>query len=181
MDRRAAAAGLAVMVLAGCGGGGGAAGGGSGAIAVPEPTPAPPASAVHGPDRRVGRFAHAALRGQPAAAVPAKVDLRRRRRGPELHRDFRPAARRSGGRNAWINIFWMGTNNPTQPAQVKADIAASVAALAPGNDRFLVLPVINKARPEEMRGGTSTTSIVQLNSDLAWHTRAITWTSAPGW
>jgi hypothetical protein len=66
-----------------------------------------------------------------------------------------------------VTIFWMGTNNPTQPSQIKADIAASVAALGPGNDRFIVLAVLNKDRPEELRGGDVYNMIVQLNRDLA--------------
>jgi lysophospholipase L1-like esterase len=74
---------------------------------------------------------------------------------------------RTGGRETWVTIFWMGTNNPTQPSQIKADIAASVAALAPGNDRFIVLAVLNKDRPEELRGGDVYNMIVQLNRDLA--------------
>jgi lysophospholipase L1-like esterase len=71
------------------------------------------------------------------------------------------------GRNTWINIFWYGQNNPTAPAQIQADIAASVAALAPGNDRFIVLSVVNKARPEEMRGGAVYDLIIRLNNQLA--------------
>jgi hypothetical protein len=74
---------------------------------------------------------------------------------------------RTGGRETWVTIFWMGTNNPTQPSQIKADIAASVAALGPGNDRFIVLAVLNKDRPEELRGGDVYNMIVQLNRDLA--------------
>ena len=42
-----------------------------------------------------------------------------------------------------------------------------MAELAPGNDRFLVLSVINKARPEEIRGGTVYNTIVHLNNELA--------------
>jgi hypothetical protein len=71
------------------------------------------------------------------------------------------------GRSDWINIFWMGTNNPDQPWQVKADIAACVAALAAGNDRFLVLPVFNLAVPAQYSGTALYATIMQLNAELA--------------
>ena len=69
--------------------------------------------------------------------------------------------------DTWINIFWYGHNNQTQAAQIKADIAASVATLAPGNTRFLVLAVVNQATPAESRGGADYATIIQLNNDLA--------------
>lgn len=73
----------------------------------------------------------------------------------------------TAGHNTWINIFWYGQNNVTQPAQIKADLAASIAALAPGNDRFLVLSVVNEATPVASKGGADHASIVQLNAELA--------------
>jgi len=174
MDRRAAAAGVAVLVLAGCGGGGGAAGGGSGAIAVPAPTPTPPAP-TPAPPAAPSTAPIAAWGDSLTPPFAANLQLLYPQRmiyngGVAGQSSTEISARQradTGGRNAWINIFWMGTNNPTQPAQVKADIAASVAALAPGNDRFLVLSVINKARSEEIRGGAVYNIIVQLNNELA--------------
>lgn len=71
------------------------------------------------------------------------------------------------GHRTWINIFWYGHNNQTQPAQIKADIAASVATLAPGNTRFLVLAVVNQATALEIRGGADYPTIIQLNNELA--------------
>lgn len=73
----------------------------------------------------------------------------------------------AGNHDTWINIFWYGHNNQTQSAQIKADIAASVATLAPGNTRFLVLAVVNQATAAEIRGGADYPSIIQLNNDLA--------------
>ncbi|MBE7942593.1 SGNH/GDSL hydrolase family protein, partial [Ramlibacter aquaticus] len=67
----------------------------------------------------------------------------------------------------WISIFWYGANNPTEPDQVKADIAASIAALAPGNDRFYVLSVVNVANTDGEPGGIAYADILQLNQDLA--------------
>ena len=69
--------------------------------------------------------------------------------------------------NGWITVFWYGQNNQSDPAQTKADLAASISALAPGNSRFLVLAVINEALPEESRGGPIYAKIVQLNIELA--------------
>jgi hypothetical protein len=73
----------------------------------------------------------------------------------------------TSGHNTWINVFWYGQNNESDPAQIKADLAASVAALAPGNSRFLVLSVVNKAIPEESRGSALYATIIQLNAELA--------------
>jgi lysophospholipase L1-like esterase len=70
-------------------------------------------------------------------------------------------------RNAWINIFWVGSNNVDQPSQIKADIAACIATLVPGNDRFMVLPVFNDAIPSEWRGTPLYATILQLNAELA--------------
>lgn len=69
--------------------------------------------------------------------------------------------------DAWVTIFWYGGNNQTQPATVQADIARSVASLAPGNNRFVVLPVINQASPWERRGGADYQTIMDLNAALA--------------
>lgn len=72
------------------------------------------------------------------------------------------------GRNAWINVFMMGRNNYQRPDQVRADIAAAVAFLAPGNDKFVVLSVLNGYfGGYEIRGGTGYNQITQLNASLA--------------
>jgi hypothetical protein len=79
----------------------------------------------------------------------------------------RQLADAASGRNAWINIFWYGQNNPTDPLRIMLDIAASVAALAPGNNRFLVLSVVNDATPQASAGTPIHDTIVQLNRQLA--------------
>ncbi|MDF2464096.1 MAG: hypothetical protein K0Q43_2331 [Ramlibacter sp.] len=175
MDRRAAAALVASMVLGGCGGGGGSGGtpgggDGGGVIAVPAPSPAPSPPPEPTPPSTT---AIAAWGDSLTPAFAANLQLLYPERliynggiAGQSSTDI-SARQRSGGRDTWVNIFWMGTNNPTQPALIKADIAASVAALAPGNDRFLILAVLNKARPEELRGGDVYNTIVQLNRDLA--------------
>lgn len=73
----------------------------------------------------------------------------------------------TSGRNTWINIFWYGHNNQDEPEQIKADIAASVAALAPGNNRFIVMSLVNQATPEESRGAPAYQVIIQMNNQLA--------------
>lgn len=174
MDRRAAAAGVAVIVLGGCGGGGGSGGdpGGGGIIAVPSPTPTPTPT----PAPTTPLSAHIAAWGDSltppfAANLQLLYPTRTVFNGGVAGQNSTEISRRqradTSGRDSWINIFWYGQNNPAAPAQVKADIAASVAALAPGNDHFIVLSVVNKARPEEMRGGAVYNLIVQLNNELA--------------
>lgn len=49
------------------------------------------------------------------------------------------------GRNSWINLFWMGNNNPSAPATVAADVAACVSNLYAGNDRYLVFSLLKNA------------------------------------
>jgi hypothetical protein len=70
-------------------------------------------------------------------------------------------------RRNWISIFWYGQNNVDQPNQIKADIAASIAALDPGNDHFIVMAVISEATPAGSIGGTEYNTIVQLNNELS--------------
>jgi hypothetical protein len=67
----------------------------------------------------------------------------------------------------WVQTLWFGHVNETNPSQVKADIAASVAALADGNTRFIVISLLNEDKPEELKGGPVYNTIVQLNKDLA--------------
>ncbi len=72
-------------------------------------------------------------------------------------------------RHAWITVFWAGHNNDTAPEQIKADIAASIAALAPGNSRFVIMSLLNKASPyvpSELKGTPGYQTIVQLDAEL---------------
>lgn len=68
---------------------------------------------------------------------------------------------------SWISVFWWGHNNDTEPATIKADTAASIAHLAPGNHRFIVLSVLNQGKDGELKGQPGYATIVQLNADLA--------------
>jgi lysophospholipase L1-like esterase len=71
------------------------------------------------------------------------------------------------GHRDWVNVFWYGHNNQKDNERIKADIARSVATLAPGNTHFLVLSLVNQATAEEQRGGPDYPGILQLNADLA--------------
>jgi hypothetical protein len=64
-----------------------------------------------------------------------------------------------------ITVLWFGRNNVTDPSQILADVAASVAHLT--TSRFLVLSVINGDYPDEILGAPGHDQIVQLNADLA--------------
>jgi len=138
-------------------------------IAVPGPAPAPaPASPPASPNIAAwGDSLTPPFAANLQVLYPARVVFDGGMAGQTSTEISARQRADTSGRNAWINVFWYGTNNPTQPAQIKADIAASVAALAPGNDRFLVLGVVNKDRPEEIRGGAVYNTIVQLNNELA--------------
>ncbi|MBG9388552.1 hypothetical protein [Caenimonas aquaedulcis] len=69
-------------------------------------------------------------------------------------------------KHGWISVFWFGHNNNFDPEQVKRDMAASVAALTPGNNRFVVLGLILKAEPKEAKGTPLYYTTLQLNKDL---------------
>lgn len=65
-------------------------------------------------------------------------------------------------------IIWSGRNNYSDAAQVKADIAAMVAAMeAVGNTSYLVMSIINGDYATEYKGQPGYNSIIALNNDLA--------------
>jgi hypothetical protein len=183
MDRRTAAAWVASVVLSGCGGGGG-----NGVSVIsqtaapaadpnpspsptsappPAPAPVPPAATANSNiaawgDSLTPPFAlnlqvlypaRAVFNGGVGGQTSTEIASRQIADGPN--------------HNTWINVFWYGQNNENAAAQIKADIAASVAVLAPGNNRFLVLSVMNKTRADEARGSPTYEIIIQLNRELA--------------
>lgn len=165
-----------MVVLGGCGGGGGPGATDSGAAPAAAPAPATisPATAAPGPASALS--SDIAIWGD--SLTPAVVNnLRLLYPSREIYNggitaqtSVQIAARQladTSGRNAWVNVFWYGHNNVTAPDQIKADIAASVAALAPGNSRFVVLSVLNQGKPNELRGAPGYATIIQLNNELA--------------
>ncbi|HSI54401.1 MAG: hypothetical protein ACAH21_10110 [Ramlibacter sp.] len=81
--------------------------------------------------------------------------------------DVAPRVVADTARHSWISVFWFGHNNKTDPNQVKADMATSVGALSAGNNRFVVLAIVNKTVAEEAKGTPIYQNLIQLNNDLA--------------
>jgi hypothetical protein len=175
MRRRTAAAFVASLMVTACGGGGGGGtdgagapgpdSGAAGAVSGPAPAPAafagPPSIAMWGDSMIPGVARAFAYMWDPPrqifdGGVPGEtsVQVTARETADNDHRD-------------WVTIFWMGHNNDAQPDQIKADIATSIAHLAPGNNHFIVLSVVNKADGTEDRGSPLYDTIMKLNADLA--------------
>ena len=163
MDRRAALAWLGTMALAGCGGGGGDPGSTDGPVGgQPVPPPRPLTDIAMWGDQLMGPVATAlqALHPQRTVfdgSIPG---------GTSTQIAARQQADTTGTEEV-VNVFWYGHNNPTDPTRIAADVAASVAALATGNGRFLVLSMLNAATPQQIRGGPVYLQVIQLNSQLA--------------
>ncbi|HZY18431.1 MAG TPA: SGNH/GDSL hydrolase family protein [Ramlibacter sp.] len=159
MDRRAATALLFSTLLAGCGGGGG--GGSVGASAVSGSAVNLSSNVAAWGDSLTEPYARELQFVLPQRQVfnggiagQTSTEIADRQVADTGHRD-------------WINVFWYGMNNQDDPERIKADIARSVATLAPGNTRFLVLSVVNQDTPAERRGGPGYDVIQQLNRELA--------------
>lgn len=163
MNRRQATTLLATLALAACGGGGGgsaaalASGGGSVLR-----QPATPSIALWG-DSLV-----------PPLSVALQLDYPDRQifdggvvgeTSSQVLQRFRADA----GHRDWITVFWCGHNNlkfdPASAPQVKADLAAMVAGLAPGNNDFVVLSLLNDANLAP-RGSALYDTVMALNADL---------------
>lgn len=169
MNRRSALGALASAVLAACGGGGGG-GGSAGSGAAPSAqaagsTFAGPSKVALWGDSMVPPVATALQLLDPGRAVfdggvPGETSMQvlARQAADSAHRD-------------WINVFWFGHNNvrmdeTAAAAQVKADMAAAISLLAPGNNRFIVLSVVNNAFTA-VRGSSQYGVVTQLDADLA--------------
>jgi lysophospholipase L1-like esterase len=161
ITRRSAATWLACALLGACGGGG--AGGGDAG------SPGVSASAASALSANIAVWGDSLTPGfaeNLGAAFPGRA-VYDGGVGGETSSQIAARVFADRSRSGWINIFWMGSNNVDQPAQIKADIAASIASLAGGNDRFLVLPVFNDAVPTEYRGTALYATIMQVNAELA--------------
>jgi lysophospholipase L1-like esterase len=183
MDRRAAVVVTASMLLDACGGGGTSGTVDTNASVAPAPAPAPapvpapaPAPApTPAPAPAVPLSPNIAAWGDsmtPAFALNLGVLVPQRtvfNGGVLGQTSTQIAARQLADTEMtnWINVFWYGMNNQTDPVTIKADIAASIAHLSPGNRRFIVLSLVNEAKPEEIRGGAVYAIILKLNADLA--------------
>ena len=168
MQRRWALGAIASVVLAACGGGGG--GSDDGAAGAP-------ASALAGAGS-IAAWGDSHTTGLPDRSdVPGYAAQLRQIAGSRevfgggfaglTSTQVADLQTRDDAHDDWVNVFWYGGNNQTDAEAIKADLARSIASLAPGNQRFLVLGVVNQAAPAERRGGADYEAIVRLNSDLA--------------
>jgi lysophospholipase L1-like esterase len=175
MHRRTAAAFVATLVAGGCGGGGG----GQQATAVSDTRPSPPPAPAPAPASAPAPLpstasSDIALWGDSMVPGVARafqyVDPARQIHdgGIPGETSMQIAARQLAdtAHTNWINVFWYGHNNPTAAAQIKADIAASVAHLASGNTSFVVMSVVNQD-PREVRGTPGYQILIALNNELA--------------
>jgi lysophospholipase L1-like esterase len=181
MDRRTALGVLAAGVLPACGGGGGggAAGISDGAlVASSAPSGGTPGAAAFSGSSNIAAWGDSHTGGLPDhGAVPGYASLlpevavgRAVFNGGIAGQTSTEIANRQVADDAhddWVNVFWYGGNNQSDPDRIKADIARSVASLAPGNNRFVVLAVVNQSSPWERRGSAGYQTIVDLDRDLA--------------
>ena len=190
MDRRSALALLASGVLGGCGGGGGGGaapmatstgtgtGGGPAAQeAAPSPGPAPASSPVPaaGPasvsgaaqSRNIAAWGDSMTALYVPSLQQAFPDRQVHNGGVVGETSMQIAARQTADaeHKSWISIFWYGHNNWSKD-DVKADIQASVAALAPGNGAFIVMSMVNWANSGE-RGTQEYDNMMRVNRELA--------------
>lgn len=175
MDRRAVIGWLGAALLGGCGGGGG--GGGSAPTVEVSGATAPLATNV--PLSSGIAMWGDSLTWGVASQLQGLVGNRQVFNGGVIGETSMQIADREVADTShrdWVSLFWYGHNNlkdpatidlQRDPAQVKADIARSVAALAPGNTHFLVLSVVNQDKPGERRGEPVYQAILQLNAELA--------------
>jgi len=168
MQRRMALGALASMVLAACGGGGGG---------VADSSAEAQASSLAGTGN-IAAWGDSHTTGLPDRPdVPGYAAQLRQIAGSRqvfgggfaglTSTQIAELQTRDDAHDDWVNVFWYGGNNQTEAETIKADLARSIASLAPGNNRFLVLGVVNQAAPAERRGGADYATIVQLNADLA--------------
>lgn len=68
----------------------------------------------------------------------------------------------TSGREAQINVFWMGQNNFYNPRGVKSDIAKCIVFLS--NNKFIVMSLLNAG--DEGIGTTAYGQLAQINADL---------------
>jgi len=172
MNRRSATVYLATLLAAGCGGGGGGGAPAADGAGAPAPGPAAisPAPQFFAGPSSIAMWGDSLTPGVATAFTYMWNPPREIFNGGIIGQTSQEIAARATSDTShrdWITTFWIGQNNDTQPEQIKADIAASVAHLAPGNNHFIVLSVVNKADGTEDRGSARYDTIIKLNSDLA--------------
>lgn len=188
MDRREAISLLGMSLLGGCGGGagvGGAAAGGGNALPVAEVLPAesPPGAPATPPESPAGTAASpspvtAPLSKDIAAWGDSLTDLYVRHLAQiypdrqvfnagvvgQTSQQIAARLRADTGHRSWVSVLWYGHNN-FRKDEVKADIAASIATLAP-NQCYVILSMLNWA-PTGARGTQEYADVVRVNGELA--------------
>lgn len=182
MDRRTATGWIASLMLAGCGGGGGGGGpvvsesvgtagnaaalGPAPVVAAPMPPPPTTTSIAMWGDSMTPPTARAMeqLYNGQREVFDGGV-------GGETSGEIAARQAADTQRRDWITVFWYGHNDiridaATAGARTKAELAASIARLTPGNNRFVVLSLANNAS-DARRGSSQYAAVMQLNSELA--------------
>jgi len=176
MDRRKALSLMGLGVLAGCGGGGGSAaadaaqGVSTGDLA--SPSPAPVASPGTPSPVVVPLSTHIAAWGDSITDLYANSlaqvypDRQVYNGGVVGQTSMQIAARLQAdtAHKTWVSLLWYGHNNWSKD-EVKADIASSIAALAP-NEAYVILSMLNWA-PSGARGTQEYADTVRVNGELA--------------
>ncbi len=176
MRRRTALSLMASGFIAACGGGGG---GDAGPVAGSAPVPPGGTDALAGGTPQPGAVETRrdvavwgdSLTYRMADLLAPMLAARRVYNGGVIGETSTEIARRQAGpqgtsRADWVNVFWYGHNNQTESDRIVADLAASIARLAPGNHRFLVLALVNQATAQEARGGEDYEGILRTNRIL---------------
>jgi hypothetical protein len=190
MDRRTAVIWAGSVLVTACGGGGGgfSAADTAGVAPAPSPAPAPPptpapapapaptpAPALPPPGPQPVLSSNIACWGDSMTTPFApNLQLLYPNRtvfngGIPGEKSTQIAARQlaDNSMTSWITVLWYGMNNQADPNTIKADLATSIAHLTPGNTRFVVLGVVNEAKPSEIKGGMVYDLIVRLNNELS--------------
>lgn len=177
-----------VVLVVGCGGGGG---GGSAGIAAPvapaastlaaaslPPVPSPPVTAAANvppapTTRSIALWGDSMLPGVARAYRYVASDRAVHDGGypGETSMQVLGHQRETSDYRDWITVFWYGHNNvrldaSAAPAQVVRDMAASVALLTPGNNRFVVMSLVNNA-DEARAGSPQYATVMEINRQLA--------------
>lgn len=171
MDRRSAICISVAALLGACGGGGG---GSTAPTASADPAPSPAPSPSSSPSSAASLSPNVACWGDsltPAFALNLQVLAPNRSvfNGGYLGMTstyISGMQLADATMTTWINVFWEGHNNITDPDTIKSDIAKSVAHLVPGNGRFIVLSLINNAWTAP-KGTDNYARDMKLNADLA--------------
>jgi lysophospholipase L1-like esterase len=173
MNRRGAVTLVTTFLLGACGGGGGGGDGGSSVAGTAPVSAAGQASALAAPTtRNIALWGDSLVPPVYRALAPLYGDREVFDGGVAGETSMQIAARQEAdtGHRDWITVFWYGHNNinfdfATAGEEIKRDLRDSIARLTPGNNRFLVLSVVNNA-VDGPRGSGEYDAVMRLNDEL---------------